>query len=582
MKYKNLVLHLSLLAFLNTAYAQEAAFTPEAAPTTTPMAAESKPGGTQVQPEANQEVQPDLQRETAAEKKPSKFAKKISNFKKKRRIKKVSGPTEAELANTPKSLEVSAPNSLTKSEESNGDETPLTSGLFSRSEMRDPGDITQNETGAKSAAAVDALVEQEFNASAPDDSSENSEDTPVALEEIQGEKYLTPYRPWRAPNYANQEEAIGYTKDTFSVPKGLEIPYKFWLDIYTKYTTDQGVLHDAEHMEIVYDVLDFTSITRRGDINIYQKEHLKLSMVKSAKKRVEVMLKKFSRLKDPGLLGPEELKFWKQFETLEGKTKFILATKKNRLRFQLGQKDRIVQGIYFSGRYIEDFEKTFREMNIPIEMTRLVYVESSFNVLARSKVGASGLWQLMPGTARPYMMINEAIDKRNHPQEAAKVAAKLLKFNYKLLQSWPLAVTGWNHGPNGILRLTKKYKTREIGDLVANVNSKKSFGFASQNFYASFLAVLEAEKNAPKYFGALNWSQPLDTFDFKLPKDVAYKEIKSWFDDDDLKTQIFNPHINKPARLNRVKIPKGAIISIPKDAKGKVPFLKEKSASSEI
>lgn len=565
MKNNNLILILSFFFLISTTHAQISSVAP----------AVPEEQGDQLLPTEN-----GSQREVAVEKKPSKFAKKVSNFKKKRKKKKVTGPTEAELANTPKSLEVSAPDSLTKSADSVGDETPLTSGLFTRSEMRDPGDSTQNETGAKSAAAVDALVEQEINTSAPDDSSENSEDTPVALEEIQGEKYLTPYRPWRAPDYGSQDEAIGYSKDTFSVPKGLEVPYKFWLDIYTKYTTDQGVLHDAEHMEIVYEVLDFTSITRRGDINIYQKEHLKLNMVKFAKKRVEIMLKKFSRLRDPSLLNPEELKFWKQFESLEGKSKFILATKKNRLRFQLGQKDRIVQGIYFSGRYIEDFEKTFREMNIPIEMTRLVYVESSFNVLARSKVGASGLWQLMPGTARPYMMINEAIDKRNHPQEAAKVAAKLLKFNYKLLQSWPLAVTGWNHGPNGILRLTKKYKTREIGDLVANVNSKRSFGFASQNFYASFLAVLEAEKNAPKYFGALNWSQPLDTFDFKLPKDVAYKEIKSWFDDDDLKTQIFNPHINKPARLNRVKIPKGAIISIPKDAKGKVPFLKEKEASA--
>ncbi len=575
MKYQKIVLHLSLLVFLSAANAQESSVPPVVPEMQ--QEAEQEP----VAPEVKQESEQVPQREFAAEKKPSQFAKKVSRFKNNRKKKKPTGPTELELANTPKSLEVSTPDSLTKSRESTGDETPLTSGLFTRSEMRDPEDASQAEAGAKGAAIADALAEQD-NTSAPDDSSENSEDTPVALEEIQGEKYLTPYRPWRAPDYGSQDQAIGYSSDTFSVPKGLEIPYRFWLDIYTKYTTDQGVLHDAEHMEIVYQVLDFTSITRRGDINIYQKEHLKLNMVKFAKKRVEIMLRKFSRLRDPSLLEPEELKFWKQFEGLEGKEKFILATKKNRLRFQLGQKDRIVQGIYFSGRYIEDFEKTFKEMNIPIEMTRLVYVESSFNVLARSKVGASGLWQLMPGTARPYMMINEAIDKRNHPQEAAKVAAKLLKFNYKLLQSWPLAVTGWNHGPNGILRLTKKYKTREIGDLVANVNSKKSFGFASQNFYASFLAVLEAEKNAPKYFGALNWSQPLDTFDFKLPKDVAYKEIKSWFDDDDLKTQIFNPHINKPARLNRVKIPKGAIISIPKDAKGKVPFLKEKEASANL
>jgi membrane-bound lytic murein transglycosylase D len=161
-------------------------------------------------------------------------------------------------------------------------------------------------------------------------------------------------------------------------------------------------------------------------------------------------------------------------------------------------------------------------------------------------------------------MINDAIDKRNHPIEAAKTATKLLRTNYRMLESWPLAVTGWNHGPNGILRMTKKYKTRELGE-IADITKKKTFGFASKNFYSSFLAILEVEKNAFKYLGNVTWSQPLDSIEIKTPVALSYKELVSWFDGNDLKTQIFNPHINRVVRQGKMKITKGAVLSIPKN-----------------
>ena len=218
--------------------------------------------------------------------------------------------------------------------------------------------------------------------------------------------------------------------------------------------------------------------------------------------------------------------------------------------------------------YLENFERIFREAGLPIELTRMVFVESSFNVLARSKVGASGLWQIMRYTGRPYMMINDAIDKRNHPTEATKLAAKLLRNNYQMLQSWPLAVTGYNHGPTGVLKLTKHYKSREIGDLTQNIGSRKRLGFASRNFYASFLAILEVERNAPKYFGTVQWSQPLNAVDLVLPQAMKYDDLLKCFDGDDHKAQIFNPHITSAARKGKLALPKKAVVSVPVHKEG--------------
>ncbi|WP_347359121.1 lytic transglycosylase domain-containing protein [Bdellovibrio sp.] len=329
-------------------------------------------------------------------------------------------------------------------------------------------------------------------------------------------------RPWRAPVFSGQDSFLGYHGEAFATPKGMEKQVQFWVDIYTKYSTNQGVIHDAENVETVYEVVDLTGLVG---------ERAQQKKIDEVKKTIGMKLS---------------------------------AEEKERLRFQLGQKDRMQDAIFYSGRYIEDMEKIFRDAKVPVELTRLAFVESSFNIMARSKVGASGLWQIMPYTAKPYKMISATVDNRNHPMEATKLAAKLLRQNYGMLQSWPLAVTGYNHGPTGVRKMTENYKTRELGELIANVRSRKSFGFASRNFYASFLAAVEVEKNAGKYFGSVVWSKPLDAQDLKLPVSVKYKEIVSWFDGDDRKAQIFNPHLTFKARKGH-PIPAKTVIAVPKD-----------------
>ncbi len=417
------------------------------------------------------------------------------------------------------------------------------SGEYNEDSLRTDGDAT----------AADSSFTEEID-----------EDTPVTHEDIQNEKNLTASRSWKTPDFSKQENALGYGPQAFAIPKGMEIQVKFWIDIYSKYNSDQGVLHDSEYIDLIYEELDFSTVSSRTDLNAFQKEALKRKMVKDGKKRVISMLEKLSKTSSSDSLTAGEKKVWDYFQKINEPKKFFEASRKNRLRFQLGQKDRMIQGIYFSGRYIEDFEKIFRDAGLPIELVRLPFVESSYNVLARSKVGASGLWQIMPYTMKGFMKKDPSVDLRNHPIEATKLAAKLMRNNYNMLQSWPLALTGYNHGPSGVLRLTKKYNTRELGELVATVAGKPRFGFASRNFFASYLAALEVTSNAPKYLGTVTWSQTLDSVDLKLGQTVTYRDMVRWFDGDDLKTQIFNPHLTRAARGHGHQISKGLVVSVPK------------------
>jgi membrane-bound lytic murein transglycosylase D len=391
-----------------------------------------------------------------------------------------------------------------------------------------------------------------------------NEDTPVAHTKIEGDKNLTDSRPWRAPKYSSQAKSLGYSSNAFAVPKGMEKQVQFWMDIYTKYSTDQGVVHDSENVDLVYEVVDFKDIVSNGGLTVGAKEKLKQKRVDEIKKKYIATLAKLENIKSEHELNDEkEKRIWKYMSALDEPNKFQEAMQKNRMRFQLGQSDRMQAAIFFSGRYLEDMEKIFRDAGMPIELTRLAFVESSFNVLARSKVGASGLWQIMPYTARPYRYISAAVDNRNSPLEATKLATRLLRDNYRMLDSWPLAVTGWNHGPTGVRKMTESYKTRNIVDLVENVRSRKSFGFASRNFYASFLAALEVEKNANKYFSKPSWSQPLKAQSLKVPTAIRYKELLTWFGNDDEKAQVFNPHLTKQVRKQSRPIPAHTLVFVP-------------------
>ncbi len=416
---------------------------------------------------------------------------------------------------------------------------------------------------------------------AQDNDSSSAEDTPVILEEISAGKEFTGIRPWRPPEYLKQENALGWSPGVFEVPKGLEVNYTFWLDVYTKYTTDQGLIHDSEYIDLIYEVLNFSTISSRADLSNAQKNAHRLRLVNESKKRVKALLKKLQNLQEPSSLTQDEKRIWDYFQKISGEKKFEEATSKKRIRFQLGQRDRMIQGIFYSGRYLEDFEKIFREAGLPIELTRLPFVESSFNVLARSRVGASGLWQIMRATGKPYMMINKAIDKRNFPLEATRLVTRIFRYNYNMLKSWPLAVTGYNHGPAGVLRLTRIHKSQELGDLMGlrslsnsvfkdssrgtRSMGKRRLGFASRNFYISFLSALEAEKNAAKYFGSIYWSQPLNGVEVRLSKAVQWKDILELFDGNDKMAQVYNPHITSSARRFGYLIPRKSVVYLLKD-----------------
>src|SRR5690606_28996274 len=100
-------------------------------------------------------------------------------------------------------------------------------------------------------------------------------------------------------------------------------------------------------------------------------------------------------------------------------------------RLQTGQRDSILKGLVAADPFWPRMENLFEQMGVPRELTRLSLVESSFNLGATSKVGASGVWQFMPATAKEFMKLNydAGYDERLSPLKSTVAAAKLLLRN---------------------------------------------------------------------------------------------------------------------------------------------------------
>jgi membrane-bound lytic murein transglycosylase D len=253
---------------------------------------------------------------------------------------------------------------------------------------------------------------------------------------------------------------VAAQQTAFLIPAGLEETVEFWKHVFTRYGADQIVLFDPMDPGKIY------SVVSAADGSAIDRERAKIV------------------------------------------ADYNLADDENRIRTQRGAKEHFLEGLKISGRYIGQMQKIFREEGLPPELAYLPLVESSFNIRARSSVGAVGMWQFMPETGKKFLRIDEDVDERLDPMAATRAAARLLKENYRILGRWPLAITAYNHGTDGIFRGVQAVESDNLVDLIRGYQSP-TFGFASKNFYAEFLAVVDIVTNRERYFPDLRIHRPV-------------------------------------------------------------------------
>lgn len=337
----------------------------------------------------------------------------------------------------------------------------------------------------------------------------------------------------------------------FPKPSSLVPAVEFWKKVYTQATTSEGYLHDKVNMAVVYEKVILKTKGRRS-----QGKEIKKFLA-----NYRAALRSLAKGKRTKLSALEK----RALKALGGKnvSNKVFATAAKNVRFQRGQADKYKKGLIRSGAHIKEIRRVFTSMGLPARLAALPHVESSYNAAAYSHVGAAGMWQFMRSTGRRFMRIDHVVDERLDVQKATRAAAELLQHNYSVLKSWPLALTAYNHGLAGMRRAKRKTGTDDIGVIVEKYKSR-TFGFASRNFYAAFLAASEVAAEPKKYFGKLRLAKADKPLRIKtkryIPADKLVHELS-------LTTSLLrklNPALRPSIWSGEKYIPKGYALRLPK------------------
>ena len=335
-------------------------------------------------------------------------------------------------------------------------------------------------------------------------------------------------------------------------PPQLERDVQFWIRVYSEVDTNGGFLHDQYNLAVVYQTLHFAPNTSPRE---------RERIVDQARAHYAAALRRIAAAKD-GPLSEDDQRI-KDMWGAEGTPSRLLEATDD-IRFQLGQADRFRQGLIRSGAWETHIAETLANLGLPAELAVLPHVESSFNSAAYSKVGAAGLWQFMRSTGRRYMRIDNAVDDRLDPFRSTEAAAQLLAYNYRILGTWPLALTAYNHGAAGVRHAKETLGTDDIVKIVRNYNGR-TFGFASRNFYVSFLAALEVDRNPEKYFGPIEKQSEAKFQEVTVPAYVSVTSLERALKIDGGKLRALNPALLRSVWDGQRHVPKSYHLRLPID-----------------
>lgn len=337
---------------------------------------------------------------------------------------------------------------------------------------------------------------------------------------------------------------------TLPRPAAIQPAVDFWTRVYSEVSTDQGLLHDRDNLGVVYEKLEF-------DVNLWHPERDRL--IRQRREHYRDILRTLGNGKRDNLSAGEQrvLALWPD-DVSDNR----LRRAAGNIRFQLGQADRFRRGLVRSGAWEPHMRQMLRDMGLPGEIAALPHVESSFNPDAYSRVGAAGIWQFTRLTGRRFMRVDHVVDQRMDPFAATLAAGQLLKHNYSVTGDWGLALTAYNHGLAGIRRAARTVGSENIADIIERYDGR-NWGFASRNFYPAFLAAVEVDEHAEKYFGKLERHPPIRSTAIELPFYTTVEAVIDAFDVDRKTLRELNRGLMEPVWEGRKRIPRGYALRLP-------------------
>jgi membrane-bound lytic murein transglycosylase D len=197
--------------------------------------------------------------------------------------------------------------------------------------------------------------------------------------------------------------------------------------------------------------------------------------------------------------------------------------------------------------YFPLFEEQLDNFGIPLELKFLPIIESALNPIAKSRVGASGLWQFMLYTGKLHnLKVTSLVDERCDPYKSTVAACKYLNELFSIYKDWALCLAAYNAGPGTINRAIR----------LANIDSNEHITYwkiqnflprETQNYVPAFIAVSYIMEYATEH--NLYPTQPpilhCDVDSITLTKNFTLAEISSYLCLPIENIQFLNPAYRK-------------------------------------
>ena len=307
---------------------------------------------------------------------------------------------------------------------------------------------------------------------------------------------------------------------------------QFWVDVFSKWANDEIILHDKDRPERVFAVIKTTAscTDKRSKKRIERYRGSIASELRTLAKRIETGATVFN---------DEEQHLLQMFPSRSAKH---VKSAAGRIRCQQGNRTRFVAALSRFEQYRPMVERILADKGIPDDVKYLPFVESAYNPDAYSRVGAAGLWQIMPRTAQSLgLRLNATLDERLDPEAATRAASVYLSrarvsldqearkqgvaVNESKLN--PFVITSYNYGVAGMRRAVRAHGLDFV--TVLNKYKSRSFRTAVRNFYASFLAARHVAKNQNSYFSNIKKRSPNKYNVVKLKHATSLDRIQNTF-----------------------------------------------------
>ena len=359
--------------------------------------------------------------------------------------------------------------------------------------------------------------------------------------------------------------------DVFPCPEEIQRRVDFWVQVFRQWGTGQRVIHDSERPEKVFSVLtteDQCSVRRPGRLVRQEQDRIRDGLQSLASRVESGQAPENSFQRDlanlyPGASGQE------------------LRSAADRLRCQSGNRDRFAEALQRFGEYRPFVVEYLSNAGLSTELQYLPFVESAYHPQAYSHLGAAGIWQIMPKTARTLgLQISASVDERFDPRLATQGAIRYFQDSVKQLTRTasaqgaritpgslnPFVVTSYNYGVRGMTRAVEQVGLDYVRLL--DEYQSRTFRTAVKNFYASFLAARYVAKNANQYFNGIQGNAVPKTSVVSIPNSASAKRLLSVFEVSEAVLKDLNPSLTSRVWKGFSYVPAGYNLALPSRSGG--------------